>query len=465
MNKIIFLFLICTILSCTKEKEINQEYGKIPNQIINVFESINNNQKFEINTSKSNTIVGKKGTILIIPENSIVNNDGDIIKGIISLEIKENFNKADYITSNLQTIHNNRILETLGMIYLTAKDKNGNKLKIADGKTIRVQIPQSRPNQDATIFLGERDQTGLIDWNIKKETEKTLVPFPIKFISKSKTVTECSDYYGITTDTIKNQYFTHYGDISDYENTLLATKEFADRYNQYCSDSLVKIYIDNLDKNLWEIDEMMVKYLIKDSIRRVNYYLKDIPPGPNGGPRTKAQIEANEWLINNTNKWSEREIKVFKYFASLRQTKIDTTKRVDISQLTELDRVLMSYDAMEFGWINVDFFYDDPKAVPIKLAIKTTKNASLTNLILEKRNVILSGIEKTTNEYWFTKNEDGYNKLPKGEKAIIISIGFDNNEFTFGEKTIIIGEKEEETIEMKPISESELKENLNKYGS
>ncbi len=465
MNKILFLLIVFTVLSCAKEKEINQEFGNIPTELISALESINKSQKFEINPSQPNTVVGKKGTILIIPENSIVNNNGDIIKGIITLEIKENFNKADYITSNLQTIHNNRILETLGMIYLTAMDENGNKLKIADGKTIRVQIPQSRPNPGATIFLGERDQTGLIDWNIKEETEKTLVPFPIKFISKNKTFTECSDYYGITKDTIRNKYFTHYGDVSDYENTLLATKEFADRYHQDCSDSLVKIYINNLDKNLWEIDEMMVKYLIKDSIRSVNYYLTDIPPGPNGGPRTKSQIEAHESLLKSSKEWSEREIRVFKYFASLRQTKVDTTKRIDVSELPRLDRVLMSYDAMEFGWINVDFFYDDPKSVPIRLAVKTTKGAILTNLILEKRNVILSGIEKTTNEYWFTKNEDGYNKLPKGEKAIIISIGFDNNEFTFGEKTIIIGEKEEETIEMRPVSENELKESLNKYGS
>ncbi|MEY5047680.1 MAG: hypothetical protein RLZZ175_1039 [Bacteroidota bacterium] len=45
----------------------------------------------------------------------------------------------------------------------------------------------------------------------------------------------------------------------DYNNTIFATKEFEERM-QYifttCNPQLVKLYIDNIDKNLWEIDEM-----------------------------------------------------------------------------------------------------------------------------------------------------------------------------------------------------------------
>lgn len=45
----------------------------------------------------------------------------------------------------------------------------------------------------------------------------------------------------------------------DYNNTILATKEFEERM-QYifttCNPQLLKLYIDNIDKNLWEIDEM-----------------------------------------------------------------------------------------------------------------------------------------------------------------------------------------------------------------
>jgi hypothetical protein len=126
---------------------------------------------------------------------------------------------------------------------------------------------------------------------------------------------------------------------------------------------------------------------------------------------------------------------------------------------------MISYDAMKFGWVNVDFFYEDPKAIPIKLIAKTNQKAPLINLIINGRNVILSGSEHSTNEYWFTKNKDGYNKLPKGEKATIIAIGISDTKLQFGVKEIVIGDSEIENIEITTISGNELKIKLEKYGS
>jgi len=269
------------------------------------------------------------------------------------------------------------------------------------------------------------------------------VPYPIKFISKNQFATECPDYYGITTDTSKNQYYNYYGELTDFENTLLATKEFADRYHSACWEDVVKIYAENLDKNLWEIDEMVVDYFVQDSIERVKF--------ETSGIRAKAY---SNWVIQR-----------YKMFASQKLTKIDTTKLIDETKLKNINSTMISYDAIKFGWVNVDFFYKDPKAVPIKLIAKTNQKALLINLIINGRNVILSGSEYSENEYWFTKNKDGYNKLPKGENATIIAIGISNNELQFGEKEIVVGKNEVEAIEMVTISGIELKVKLKKYSS
>ncbi|GAL77007.1 hypothetical protein JCM19275_3721 [Nonlabens ulvanivorans] len=125
MNKILFLLIVCTVLSCAKEKEINQEFGNIPTELISALESINKGQVFEINLSQPNTVVGISGTILIIPENSIVDQNGNVVSKNVFIEIKENFTKSDFIASNLQTMHNDKILESLGMIFLSAKMKTG----------------------------------------------------------------------------------------------------------------------------------------------------------------------------------------------------------------------------------------------------------------------------------------------------------------------------------------------------
>ncbi len=473
MNKIIVPVLISlALLGCNENnpKEtaelVNQEYGNIQSELIDSLQLISGeNQKFQIDNFHTNTIVAKNGTTLIIPENAIVDINGKRIQGEITIQLKENFTIPDFIISNLQTIHNDRILESNGMLYFSAQDENGNELKIADNNSIRIQIPQKYLNNDAKIFLGNRDSDGLINWEEKEEPAKTLVPYPIKFISKNRFPTECLDYYGITKDTIKNKYYNYYGEITDFENTLLATKEFANRYNLTCWEDVIKIYSENLDKNLWEVDEMLVEYFIQDSIKRVEYLINDIHPGPNGGPRTNEQIEAHEWLVNNAKRHGRWTIQLYKNFASQKLTTVDSTILIDTVKLENINSAMISYDAMKFGWINVDFFYEDPKAVPVKLIAKTNRKAPLINLIINGRNVILSGSEHSSNEYWFTKNEDGYNKLPKGEKATIIAIGLNESELLFGEKEIVIGESEIENLELKAISGKELKIELEKLGS
>jgi len=473
MNKTVFSILVALLLfGCSENKTaetveiVNQEYGDIATELIDSLQLISGvNQEFKIDNSKSNTLVGDKGTILIIPENSITEPNGDGVNGKITIELKENFTIQDFITSNLQTIHNDRILESKGMIYFSATDANGNELKIADDTSIRIQIPQKDLNNDPDIFLGVRDIDGLINWQQKEEPTKSLVPYPIKFISKNKFPTECADFYGITTDTIKYKYYNYYGNLYDFENTLLATNEFNYRYQSSCWDKVVKIYIDNLDKNLWEIDEMVVDFLVKDSIERVEYYLNNPPPKVNGNEVTKTQWDAHNSLLKSSKESSHRYINWFKDLAAQKLTKVDTTKLIDTSKLGDLNTAMISYDAMKFGWVNVDFFYEDPKAVPVKLIAKTNQKAPLINLIINGRNVILNGSEHSVNEYWFTKNDDGYNKLPKGEKATIIAIGLNETELQFGEKEIVIGESEIENIKMTAISGNELKIKLEKYGS
>jgi len=440
-------------------EQVNQQYGNINPDLIDSLQLFSGeNQQFTINNAQSNTIVGDKETILIIPANSIVDKNGNRVKGEITIQLAENFAIQDFITSNLQTIHNDKILESKGMIFFSAQDKNGNELKIADDNSIRIQIPQKDLNNDPAIFLGSRDNEGLINWGQQEEPAKSLVPYPIKFISKDQS--ECSAFYGITLDTVNNKDFLHYGNLYDFENTLLATNEFRYRYHSFCWKEVVKIYIDNLDKNLWEIDEMLIDHFIQDSIEHMNYYLNNISSGINGEPRTREQIDAREWIINNLKESCHRSIQRAKKFAAQKLTKVDTSKMIDPTKLEELNSAMISYDAMKFGWVNVDFFYEDPKAVPIKLIAKTNQKAPLINLIINGRNVILSGYEQTPQEYWFTKNIDGLNKLPKGEKATIIAIGLDNMRLLFGEKEIVLGESEIENIEMAAISGNELKAKL-----
>lgn len=463
------LSLAIAFSSCKTDQKsdlTNTEFGNIPTELIDSLKSIGQEgQKNEIDPTKDNVIKGKNGTVIYIAANSLVDEKGTPISSKTIIELKEHYSIADYITSNLQTVHNDDILQTQGMIYFSAKTADGTTVEIVKSKPIRIEFPVKEKIAEAKIFTGNRDENGNLNWSEINEPSKYLIPYPIRLISQNRFPTECANFYGITTDTIKNKHFNYYGDLSKFENTFLATREFKERYDVACWNEVLNIYINNLDKNLWEVDELVVKHFIKDSTERVNFQINYKPPGINGGARTKEQEDAHERLVNNEKDFGHRMITIFQKFADQKLTKVDPTKRIADTTVAEMSKAFIAYDALEFGWVNVDYFFNDPKSVEIKLIAKTNEAAPIINLIIPNRNVILSGILKEDNTYYFTKNEDGYNKLPKGEKAFIIAISLVDSKLHFAEKEIVIGQSEMETLELKATAAETIKDRLKNYGS
>jgi hypothetical protein len=462
-----FLGLTIIFASCDIDNRDRSttEFGNIQAELIDSLRSIGQElQQLPIDPSKDNVLKGRNGTVVYIPANSLVTENGTPISSQTVIELKEHYVIADYITSNLQTVHDNDLLQTQGMIFLSAKNAQGTTVKIDRSKPVRIEFPLRERVAGAKIFTGKRDERGNLNWSDINEPVKSLVPYSIRSIGRNRFSTECPDFYGITQDTLKNKYFNYYGDLSQFENTFLATREFKERYEVACWEEVLNIYVNNRDKNLWEADELAVKYFIQDSTKRVNNEINWRPPGINGGARTKEQDDAHERLVNGVKESSHEMIKAFKIFAGQKLTTVDPTKRISDTAVSEMNTVFIAYDALEFGWVNVDYFYKDPRSANIRLAAKTNQTAYIINLIIPGRNIILSGIPKDDNTYYFTKNEDGYNKLPKGERAFIVAITIADNKLVFGEHELILGQKETETIELTPTTAETIKTRLNNLG-
>jgi hypothetical protein len=457
--------------SCKNDKTNNSLFGNLPTQLTDTLKQIGQKiQIKEIDPAKDNIIIGDNGTRIFISANSIVNEDGKTISNKVEIELKENYTFADFITSNLQTTSNDELLQTQGMIYFNATSDNNLILRVDKSKPIRIEFPVTDIIAGAKIFKGERDKNGNMNWDTIRDPSKSLIPFPITALAPQFFV-ECPKDFGITND--RKYYNEHKGDIyltfdtiSKYENTLLATREFKERFYSYCMPDLTKIYIANLDKNLWEIDEMMVQYFIKDSTERVNLSINNKPsPFFKGQTVTrKEQWQAYQWLIDQDKEYGHNMIQLFKKFAAQKLTKIDTTKRIDSSIIKESNTAFIAYEALDFGWVNVDYFYNDPKAEKTKLIAKTNKEAMTINLIIPGKHIILTGISKGDNSYSFTKQEDGYNKLPKGEKAVIVCMSIYDNKLYFADKEIIIGQDEIFALTLSETTGEIIKSKMKNYG-
>jgi hypothetical protein len=134
-----------------KEPIIGDIYSKLKKE----------SQSFKVKANEDIKIKGKEGTIIKISKNSLINNMGKIVNREIEIELKEFYKKADIISSNLHTMSGGEILETGGMIYISASS-SGEKLKLKKGAEMEIEFASKNKIQGMETFIGlQHDQ---INW-------------------------------------------------------------------------------------------------------------------------------------------------------------------------------------------------------------------------------------------------------------------------------------------------------------
>lgn len=180
-------------------------------------------QTFDLNLKKDTLLECAGGTTIYLPEKCFINAYGEAVTDNVKLEIVEALTPGDFFRNNLQTIAGDKILESAGMIYIDAT-ANGQNLAIAEGNSIRVEIPALAEGPGYKIFSGDFDKTGNIDWKESGELENEMIPLPLS---------EFDFHY--FKRAVRKEYQLDFLDsipITDakFENTYIATSEFADRF-------------------------------------------------------------------------------------------------------------------------------------------------------------------------------------------------------------------------------------------
>ncbi len=272
-------------------------------------------QIFNFESREGATIEGKGGILIIVPENAFCNSSGKLISGNVEFKLVEAFGIDKMVLYKLNTVSNGSLLETGGMFYIDAS-VNGNKVQINPQRPLYIEIPTINKKERMMAFRGEVGDNGDINWVEPVPLQKYLVKVPLdeldflppgfekevegnmpflNYIYASKSVVD-SLYYSL--DYLRTEYST---DIileaqtdkfpiedstvptiqeatsvllcgidpisieaikkSVFANTFIATKEFEDRvrflHKAIHGNSLLQIYIDNLDKDLYLSDSLV----------------------------------------------------------------------------------------------------------------------------------------------------------------------------------------------------------------
>lgn len=122
-------------------------------------------QQFTLQGDQATAITGRQGTMLWIPADLFVFPDGSPASGLIDLEMQEAYTYADMVALGLSTHSGQEMLETGGMVFLSAHAE-GQELQIRPGGELILSMPTATQKPGMQLFTGDTDANGrLTNWN------------------------------------------------------------------------------------------------------------------------------------------------------------------------------------------------------------------------------------------------------------------------------------------------------------
>lgn len=125
--------------------------------------SANGEHRLIVQPDREQQVTTARGTIVVVPAQSFVFEDGAVPTGPVELTVKEAFTFFDFLSQNLSTTSDGQLLQTGGMVYIGAQSE-GRPLSLADGAALTVAIPAGNVDPGMELFYGQQDGDGDINW-------------------------------------------------------------------------------------------------------------------------------------------------------------------------------------------------------------------------------------------------------------------------------------------------------------
>ncbi|MCU0440087.1 MAG: hypothetical protein MUC49_19540 [Raineya sp.] len=282
MTKILLFFLYLGIVSCnpTQENHTQDDSAKNKadiaklNDVLKKYEEPS--QITQVSAQKPSIVTGKKGTKISINPNDLITESGKPLGQTIDVELKELTNQGQLLRTNAQTVSDGKLLVS-GGAYFIGMTSNGEQLKLKQGKTLKVQFPKLS-NQEMTLFYGQRNEIGQMNWQKAPETFKfTQKPIytkdsVVREKKKEKSEMKALLDYMDSGDTTTTQE----------EREIIVKKQKNDKANRKVYDEigLANLGWINCDRflDIEENTDLLISFNPQDSIQNAQIYLvfKDI---------------------------------------------------------------------------------------------------------------------------------------------------------------------------------------------
>jgi len=381
-------------------------------------------QEIRFLNKKDTLIKLQEGTSIRFPACAFVyEDDGTPVQGLITFLAKEFYKISDIILAGISTRTEKDILETGGMVYLEAKS-DGRFCELAPGKSIEIRFLSNTKKENMQLFNGYPDADNKIIWRLAEGKEKKA----------------------------PSEIFTVVEEQPEFPNGEDSLVKFLQENIKYPEEAIKlgvqgKVFVTFVVEEDGSFSDVRIVRGIgggcdEEAIRLVKAMPKWLPGKQRGTPvRVQYNLPVMFILDKESRETNNGSRNSTPYTIGQEVRSNDT-----YSYLLRSGRL---------GWLNCDRILDfnNPK---INVAI-TDENAKEVDMVMvfQRARVILA-------PSYIQDGKIVFERVPKNEKVILVSIKKKDNKLFLSMKEMITGEPRENNPDYKEVTPGELRIELRK---
>ncbi len=260
-----------------------------------------------------------------------------------------------------------------------------------------------------------------------------------------------------------------------YQNTLIATREFETRLQtifKTCRTDILEMYINSLEKNLWELDSNAMVRMRGDELSSSfeAFYKQKLTNVENGKVYAallqeyyQRKLKEVEKQLETARAKVEKELKQKNEVAA----KVSTEYKELLFKRETYRMERYGFEWSSTGWINIDkentikVDWREPLEVTVDNA--TVCDRIYTYVVFKSMKSIYR-LNTDNNQLFYVGNSvDRKMIMPKDEDAVVMCIGYAGETPYFGSEKIVCGKDTVLNITIKEASLNKIKRKLRKY--
>lgn len=379
-------------------------------------------QSLLISNDKDTTIVCAEKTKITIKANSFASvKTGAGISGKVKLSVKEYYKMSDILLARLSTTTNGKLLETGGMLNITASSGNEN-LRLKKGKTIDIEFPRKEEKEGMQLYTGNWKGSQL-NWNLVQNSVDLNQVFSTATLEKSP------EFPGGM-----RLFYKYISNNIQLPDGLTGGK-------------IISRFI--IDRNGKVTNTQIIRGLRRDIDAEVLRCLRKSPnfiPGKLNGMPVNVSYTLPITISSTETEDSPKEIQ-----ANFEETYTD--KNLNKAEATEISNYLFS--SSELGWINCDRLWRNSTAPKVDYIVNFDKiSETSVNLVFHRFKSMMGYTNQSGSALFYN--------IPSGEDVTIVAIKFFDGKPYLAIKDSKTSAKREMDLAFKPVSMEMLKSEMKK---